>query len=378
MPLRLRKQLWDVVYASIFVTLAVLTSECPPPALDSSMDLKPCRDCRTPVPWTSRSCPHCGILNPVAKWVALPDGADETFREPVNAGRAAVVGAVPTGVPERAPGVADPLADARKKVVECAGLFYFIAVINAVAAYWLGPALLVVAVAVAGLATWLRMRNSSGAAGLLLLLAIFHLFLIGRSLRNPGAFSALLAVIVAWRALNATRVLPDTPSSAPAWVALTDESGETFRVPAALYTSVTSFARSAAELSGPTRTTLQRVFGPVRSVEDAREAVNWCSVFFFVVAAINSILGLSEGRTELTELLGAAVLPALAIWLRLRNSRGAAATLLVLSGLAAMVFLSVSISYREFPGIEFWISLIAAGLSWRAFNAAGLLEPQRG
>jgi hypothetical protein len=28
--------------------------------------------------------PHCGILNPVVQWVALPDGAHLTQREPVS------------------------------------------------------------------------------------------------------------------------------------------------------------------------------------------------------------------------------------------------------------------------------------------------------
>jgi hypothetical protein len=46
--------------------------------------MKPCRDCGQPAAASARSCPHCGILNPVVQWVALPNGEHLTHREPVK------------------------------------------------------------------------------------------------------------------------------------------------------------------------------------------------------------------------------------------------------------------------------------------------------
>jgi hypothetical protein len=46
--------------------------------------MKPCRDCGQPAAASARSCPHCGILNPVVQWVALPNGEHLTHREPVR------------------------------------------------------------------------------------------------------------------------------------------------------------------------------------------------------------------------------------------------------------------------------------------------------
>jgi hypothetical protein len=46
--------------------------------------MKPCRDCGQPAAPSARSCPLCGILNPVVQWVALPDGEHLTRREAVR------------------------------------------------------------------------------------------------------------------------------------------------------------------------------------------------------------------------------------------------------------------------------------------------------
>jgi len=183
------------------------------------MDLKPCRDCGTPVQYTSRSCPHCGIMNPVAKWVALPDGEDEKFRVPV------------------------------------------------------------------------------------------------------------------------------TP-----------------------YSAMTAAARSAAVLSRPPRTTMERIFGPVTDAEDAKEAIDWCSGIFYLFAVIQALLALLDGRAHLVD---AVVLAGLATWLRMGNSRIAAALLLILAVLSTIVAV-MSFSFRMV-----WMSVIAAGMSWRAFNAAGILQQGR-
>jgi hypothetical protein len=57
--------------------------------------MKPCRDCGVPTAPSARSCPSCGILNPVMQWVALPNGEHLTAREPVRPGGASAALAVP-------------------------------------------------------------------------------------------------------------------------------------------------------------------------------------------------------------------------------------------------------------------------------------------
>lgn len=59
--------------------------------------MKPCRDCGVPTAASARSCPSCGILNPVLQWVALPNGEHLTRREPVGGG-----GAMALAVPHAA------------------------------------------------------------------------------------------------------------------------------------------------------------------------------------------------------------------------------------------------------------------------------------
>ena len=149
------------------------------------------------------------------------------------------------------------------------------------------------------------------------------------------------------------------------WVALPDGSDETHRVPVTAYSAMTMAARSAAILSRPPKTTMERIFGPVTSVEDAKEAIDWCSGIMLLLAAIQLIVALIMGNVRLPEV---AILPALAIWLRLSNSRIAAALLLILAVLATGAFLMM-FSLRM---VLIWV--IAAGLSWRAFKATGILQ----
>lgn len=66
--------------------------------------MKPCRDCGQPASSQARSCPHCGILNPVQQWVSFPDGSHLTHREPVRAGAAFAAPAAAAFAP--APGFA--------------------------------------------------------------------------------------------------------------------------------------------------------------------------------------------------------------------------------------------------------------------------------
>ena len=55
--------------------------------------MKPCRDCGVPTAASARSCPSCGILNPVLQWVALPNGEHLTRREHVSGGGALAMSA---------------------------------------------------------------------------------------------------------------------------------------------------------------------------------------------------------------------------------------------------------------------------------------------
>jgi len=151
------------------------------------------------------------------------------------------------------------------------------------------------------------------------------------------------------------------------WVALPDGSDETHRVPVTAYSAMTMAARGTAMLSRPPKTTMERIFGPVTSVEDAKEAIDWCSGIMLLLAAIQIFFALLAGGVRLPPL---AILPALAIWLRLSNSRIAAALLLVLAVLAIIASL-MAFSLRM---VLIWT--IAAGLSWRAFKATGILRQQ--
>jgi hypothetical protein len=179
------------------------------------MDLKPCRDCGTPVQWTSRSCPHCGIMNPVQKWVALPDGADETFRMPVNQFTAMAAAMRSTAVLSRPPktgmqrifGSVDSAEEAKEAIDWCSGIFYVLAGIQLLAAFFLGKEHFIDAVALAGLSTWLRMKDSRIAATLLLILAALSVVMTVASGSIRGVWLGIIAAGLAWRAFNATGLL---------------------------------------------------------------------------------------------------------------------------------------------------------------------------
>jgi hypothetical protein len=151
------------------------------------------------------------------------------------------------------------------------------------------------------------------------------------------------------------------------WVALPDGSDETHRVPVTAYSAMTMAARGANLLSRPPRTTMERIFGPVTSVEDAKEAIDWCTGIILLLAAIQLLAALIMGTVRLPDVV---ILPALALWLRLSNSRIAAALLLILAVLATLLFMT-TFSFRM---VLVWV--IATGLSWRAFKATGILQRQ--
>jgi hypothetical protein len=179
------------------------------------MDLKPCRDCGTPVQPVSRSCPHCGIMNPVHQWVALPDGAHETFRVPVTAYSAMTAAARSTAVLSRPPkntmqrifGSVDSAEEATEAIEWAVGVFYLLAGIQVLAAFFFGMRHLVDAVALAGLATWLKMGNSRVAAGILLVLCLLSVAMSLSSGAFRGVWLAVIAAGLSWRAFKATGLL---------------------------------------------------------------------------------------------------------------------------------------------------------------------------
>ena len=186
-----------------------------PRIIHPTMDLKPCRDCGTPVQWTSRSCPHCGIMNPVHQWVALPDGEHERFRVPVNAYGAmaasarshAVLSTRPKDTLERIFGSVDSPEEAKEAVDWCSGVMYLLAGIHLLAAVFLGPAQLVDAGVLIVLSTWLRMRDSRVAATLLLVLSAISVLAVATTGSFRIIWLSLIAAGLSWRAFNATAML---------------------------------------------------------------------------------------------------------------------------------------------------------------------------
>jgi hypothetical protein len=81
---------------------------------------------------------------------------------------------------------------------------------------------------------------------------------------------------------------------------------------------------------------MERIFGRVTDAEDAKEAIDWCSGIFYLFAVIQAALALFDGRAHLVD---AAILAGLATWLRMGNSRIAAALLMILAVLSAVVAL---------------------------------------
>lgn len=164
--------------------------------------MKPCRDCGQPAAASARSCPHCGILNPVVQWVALPDGAHLTQREPVSGGAAAdpfaffatsssnantaalaaasykaqARAASREGISGNFVGIADN-EDAIEAINLAAYRFFWLAGITLVFGYLnrgeIGPMWYLDGAIVGALAFALRQMHSRVAAGLLLAFSVF-------------------------------------------------------------------------------------------------------------------------------------------------------------------------------------------------------------
>jgi RNA polymerase subunit RPABC4/transcription elongation factor Spt4 len=206
--------------------------------------MKPCRDCSTPVSSAERSCPHCGILNPVITWVAHPDGSHLTQRVPASERRPALAakGSAPSALaiprPTAAPvppaamaaaylkpapqrtgfaryfGPVESVEEARSVIVDASNGFYFLAALNLLFGLILFPAALVDAVILTVLSLWLRTSASRVPAGLLLVLAVLGIAstamaLAGKAEGGRNVYLALLTLGMAYRALRATMILAE-------------------------------------------------------------------------------------------------------------------------------------------------------------------------
>ena len=204
--------------------------------------MKPCRDCSTPVASAERSCPHCGILNPVITWVAYPDGSHLTQRVPGSERRpplaargsapsplviprpsvapvpaAAMAAAYMKPAPQRSGlaryfGPVESAEEARSVVVDASNGFYFIGGLHLLIGLFLWPGAIVDAVVLISLSLWMRMTASRVPALLLLLVALLGVLVTAMNLVNkePGGRNVYLAVItlgMAYRAFRATMIL---------------------------------------------------------------------------------------------------------------------------------------------------------------------------
>jgi lysylphosphatidylglycerol synthetase-like protein (DUF2156 family) len=188
--------------------------------------MKPCRDCSQPAPASAHSCPHCGILNPVVQWVAMPDGSHHTARvapDPVAAA-AALSGALAR--PGRMPAPAAPRPLARSAAAApapvpasgpevdairtCSNIFFALAALNAVAGLFLGTVAYVEAGIMAVLSLVLRRYNSRAAAVLLVLYAVLtvltkvQLMLASGGMRLGWIWMWVLVAGAAFKAAAAT------------------------------------------------------------------------------------------------------------------------------------------------------------------------------
>lgn len=190
------------------------------------MDTRPCRDCGQQTKLVARSCPHCGILNPVLQWVSLPDGSHETFRVPITAYSAmtqAARGAAALSRPpkrgmERFFGSVDDAEEANDAIDLCTGIFFLIAGIDVLLGLFFSPAFYFDAILVIGVSLWLRMSKTRLAAGVLLAISVLMLLAqvmeITGMMRGMGGGAGyrtlvmcILSLGLAWRAFNATALL---------------------------------------------------------------------------------------------------------------------------------------------------------------------------
>lgn len=182
--------------------------------------MQPCRDCGKPTAASARSCPSCGILNPVLQWVALPDGSHDTHRETVRPGGAANAFAI---FDNNAP--AAPYAPPPSRTVEAvqneegleainvtAKRFYVVAALTFLLGYLVRaevPFWYVDGILLAGLAAGLQHLHSRVAAGLLTAYAAFTVLqqVMGMGSGNGNVVRLFIwcaITVMAYKALQAT------------------------------------------------------------------------------------------------------------------------------------------------------------------------------
>lgn len=204
------------------------------PPFPLQIPMKPCRDCSTLVSAAERSCPHCGILNPVITWVAFPDGSHHTQRAaaadrartmaspahrapPLPAAAAAAMHLPPTvhrtGF-ARYFGPVESVDEARSVILDASNAFYFLAALNLLLGLFIMPGGIVDAVLLAGLSLWLRSTSSRLAASILLLslvgVASTLMAIAGTAPGGRNLYLALLAVGISYRSVRATMILANT------------------------------------------------------------------------------------------------------------------------------------------------------------------------
>lgn len=218
------------------------------PIFESHIPVKPCRDCGNATAPSARSCPSCGILNPVLQWVALPDGSHHTARVAVTGGAglapfspapayagaagnaAAMAGATfklqgraaqREGVRQHFAGVADS-DDALQAIRTASTRFFLLAALSLVVGYLsqetTGSLWYLDGLVVGGLALALREMHSRVAAGLLLAMSVIivlaqvvalmaGVFLLGRMIvwviMSGISYRALLATMSLHRSRTA-------------------------------------------------------------------------------------------------------------------------------------------------------------------------------
>jgi hypothetical protein len=190
------------------------------------MSQKPCRDCGQQVASSARSCPQCGIMNPVIQWTALPDGSHDNFRVPVTAMSAAWTTAAAGATLQRPAkrgleryfGEIHDADEAKEAIDDSTGLFFVIAGINVLAGFLLAPFFYVTAGLIGILALAVRMTRSPiagvalmavmGLAFVSKILGLFGMAVLGSAGGGAGGLVlSFFAFALGFRAMNATMTL---------------------------------------------------------------------------------------------------------------------------------------------------------------------------
>jgi hypothetical protein len=145
---------------------------------------------------TAQTCPRCGLLNPET---AETCDCGYDFRTGVKGPARFSVSRSFWSLRVETPD------EARQAIRDSAYTFYAVALIQALAAFAIGPASLVDAVIFAALAFFLQKRKSNAPAVLLLVFSIVSVAVIARNWGTgaPGGRNIVLGIVLVWAALKA-------------------------------------------------------------------------------------------------------------------------------------------------------------------------------